>query len=75
MSTYIINSFEEKSPTSFYELSTRENFHRYLSENKKKKTLGTGSYIITNNTKALKRTKTNGLTETSSTDTNLKMTQ
>ncbi len=60
MSTYVINNCQDVDNQNDL---TRDNFHRYLSQNKKQKlsTQCSSSYIITNNTKKLKRTKTNGL--------------
>ena len=64
MSTYVISQCQDLKSSNDL---NRENFHRMLSLNKKKKLTSSGNnlYIVTNNTPKLKRTKTNGLSEVS----------
>ncbi len=63
MSTYIIDQCQDVKNSNDL---NRENFHRYLSINKKKiLSNSSNTYIIANNTHKLKRTKTNGLSEAS----------
>lgn len=65
MSTYVINNCQDVENQDDL---IRDNFHRYLSQNKHKKlsTQCSSSYIVKNQTKKLKRTKTNGLSESES---------
>lgn len=60
MSTYIIDQCQDVKNINDF---NRDNFHRYLSQNKKKNLISNNSYIVTNNTPKLKRTKTAGLQE------------